>query len=410
MNAEQLLALNAVKRRQSIFLSGSAGTGKSFTLGEIIRWAHSEKLEIGVTASTGCAAYLIRGRTIHSYLGIGLAKKTARELAEYVKSKKPFIVAKIKGLDILVIDEISMISSELMDKISEFLSIITGNPKPFGGIQIVLTGDFAQLKSVDGKYCFHSAEWKRANIENVVLTQIMRQDKDEVFKRMLEELRWGLCTKESLKLLRSLKHTVFKNGIIPTILYSTNIDVDTVNQRKYTDLLENGARQQSYKTTYSSSYASKSWASSIKIPEKTDVCVGAQVVLTWNVSQDDGLINGSRGVVTALTPKGPQVKFVSGLEVVIEPVKILQDEDVDTWVSFIPLKLAYALTIHKSQGMTLDAVIIDLGDSIFEYGQAYTALSRARSLDSIRIISVKRESFKTHKEVVEFYGVNKASP
>jgi ATP-dependent DNA helicase PIF1 len=235
----------------------------------------------------------------------------------------------------------------------------------------------------------------------------MRQEKDEYFKHILEELRWGLCKKDTLKVLRSLKNTSFKNGIIPTILYSTNVDVDAVNNGKYNELVEGGASRHVYKTTYSSSQEAKSWASSIKIPEKIDMCVGAQVVLTWNVSQDDGLVNGSRGVVTAVTPSGPLVKFVSGIEVAIDPIKITPEDsndDKDIWVSFVPLKLAYALTIHKSQGMTLDAVVIDLGDSIFEYGQAYVAISRARSLASIRVLSVKSASFRTHKDVVAFYN------
>lgn len=406
MNKEQLEAFDLVKKGKNLFITGAGGVGKSFLLSHIVQWAKDKGLEIAVTASTGCAAYLIQGRTIHSYLGIGLAKKSARELADYVRWKKPFILSKLKALQILMIDEISMINDELFEKISEFLSIIRGCALPFGGLQIILCGDFAQLPPTNGKYCFLSKEWIRSKIEMKTLTQLMRQSDDDRFRRILEELRWGICSKETKMVLQSLKNTKLrKNGIIPTILYSMNVDVDSINEHKYSELIEAGAEQMCYKTTFS--VPGKAWAASIKIPEQINLCVGTQVVSTWNMSQDNGLVNGSRGVVTSVTKRGPMVRFTSGLEALIEPMKVIQDDNETSWISFIPLKLAYALTIHKSQGMTLDAVVLDLGDSIFEYGQAYTALSRARSLDTVRIVSFKKSSFRTHEDVMKFYGKEK---
>lgn len=404
MNAEQQAAFNEVQKGSNIFLTGSAGTGKSFTLNAIVRWARSKGLDVAVTASTGCAAYLLSGRTIHSYLGIGLAKKSAKELYDYIKHKKPFILSKLRSLDVLVIDEISMINEELLSKISEFLGLVRGSSKAFGDIQIILSGDFAQLPSIEGTYCFHSKEWKRAAIITHNLVVLMRQNNDERLREILEELRWGMCSNNTIQTLTGLKHTKFPSGIIPTVLYSMNVDVEKVNNKKFTALLEKGADHRTYKTTYAPHVHVKEWASSIKIADAIHLCVGAQVVLTWNLSQADGLINGSRGVVTHVTDKGPKVKFTSGVDVVIEPYKIVQDDNPDSWISFVPLKLAYALTVHKSQGMTLDAVVLDLGDSIFEYGQAYTALSRVRNLESIRILNVKAKSFKTHKDVLAFYG------
>ncbi len=403
MNNEQLYAFSQSQKRKNIFITGAGGCGKSFTLNHIIKWAKERRIECAVTASTGCAAYLIQGRTIHSYLGIGLAKKTAKELADYIKYKKPFIVTKLKVLEMLIIDEISMINAELFEKISEFLSIIRGSSKAFGGVQIILCGDFAQLPPTDGKYCFLSEIWNKSNIETITLKTMMRQSNDQRFQEILEELRWGLCSKDTLLLLKSLKNTQFKNiGITPTILYSMNVDVDSINNGKYNELIEKGADNRTYNTT--TSVAGKSWALSLKIPEKIDVCIGAQVVLTWNVSQDDGLINGSRGVIIDFDFTGPVVRFVNGQERIIENIKIVDQDDPALTISFMPIKLAYALTIHKSQGMTLDSVILDLGDSIFEYGQAYTAISRVRNLESIKIIDVKRKSFKTHKDVLAFYN------
>lgn len=404
MNSEQLEALELVKKGKNIFLTGSAGTGKSYTLQNIIQWARSQYLEFSVTASTGSAAYLIRGRTIHSYLGIGLGQKSSQELYEYIRSKKPFIANKLRKLNILIIDEISMIDNVLFDKISEFLSLIRKNKKPFGGLQIILSGDFAQLPSITGKYCFLSDTWNNANIKVVTLKTLVRQNNDDIFKNMLEELRFGKCTKESLEILKNLSKKEFTHDIIPTILYSLNQDVEKINEKKYKELLLSGAKEKTYKTTYSKNGYSKEWSTSIKIPEFINLCIGAQVVLTWNISQEDGLINGSRGIITGMDKLGPKVKFSSGQELIIEHFKIVQEDNSDCWVSFMPLKLAYALSIHKSQGMTLDAVQLDLGSSIFEYGQAYTALSRVRDLNSIKILDVKAESFKVHKDVLLFYS------
>jgi ATP-dependent DNA helicase PIF1 len=410
MNKEQLNAVERVKLGNNIYLSGVGGSGKSYTLTNIVNWAQSNQKQIATTASTGTAAYLIKGRTIHSYLGIGLGKKSAEELAVYVKYNRPYIVKKLRTLDILIIDEISMINDELFDKISKFLQIIRNCAKSFGGIQVILCGDFAQLPPTERtqkKYCFLSAEWDRSSIEVITLTQMMRQQYDLVFQKMLTELRFGICSDESIKILKKLKKTKFEerdDGIIPTILYSMNVDIDKINNSKYNELIDNGAKKQLYTATFSSS--GEHWAKSIKIPERIELCVGCQVVLTWNLSQDDGLINGSRGVVIAIDKNGPTVHFANGKEILIEMTKIENEDDSNCWVSFVPLKLAYALTIHRAQGMTLDLVIIDLGESIFEYGQAYTAISRAKNLDSIKLLDFKSSSFRTHKDVIKFYENN----
>jgi ATP-dependent DNA helicase PIF1 len=403
MNAEQVAAFDKVKLRKNVLLTGAGGTGKSFVLKHVIKWCREQAIEHAVTASTGCAAYLISGRTIHSYLGIGLADKPASDIASYVLSRKPFIANKLRKLDLLIVDEISMINDQLLEKIDEYLRIIRKCNDPFGGIQLVLCGDFAQLPPTNGRFCFKSPIWKKSQIEIVVLQEMMRQTDDLRFQKILSDLRWGICTKETLAILEGLKNTEFdtNNGIVPTILYSKNINVDDINEKQYTKLVDDGAKQEAYPTKYSP--LGKMWATSIKVPEKVMVCAGAQVVLTWNLSQDEGLINGSRGVVVSVSKLGPVVRFVNGMERLIEYVSIHQEDDKNLQISFMPIRLAYALTIHKSQGMTLDAVVLDLGKSIFEYGQAYTALSRTRRLENIKITDVRASSFKTHADVHNFY-------
>lgn len=402
MNDKQQYAYEAIIKGDNILLTGSAGTGKSFVMSQVIKWARDNEKKIGITASTGLSAYLIRGRTIHSFLGIGLAKNSPEVMAHTVMKKNKPLMKRLLALHILLIDEISMIDAELLDKISIYLSIIRNNPAPFGGVQVIFSGDFAQLPPIYRKYCFESQSFKEANIQVILLEELVRQEGDAVFKDILEELRWGNCTKHTLKILKTLYKTEFSGNVTPTRLYSHNIDVDKINEKEFQKLIENGAETVTYKTTYSNHPFAKSWADGMKVPETVKLCVGAQVYITWNLQQP-GLMNGTRAVVLIVSQNGVTIQLINGEKVVIEPYMVTSEEDDKITTTFMPLKLAYAISIHKSQGMTLDAVEIDLGDKIFEYGQAYTALSRARSLTSVRLISVKATSFKTHPKVKEFY-------
>jgi ATP-dependent DNA helicase PIF1 len=405
MNDNQQRAYEAIIKGENILLTGSAGTGKSFVMTQVIKWAKANEKKIGVTASTGLSAYLIRGRTIHSFLGIGLGKQSPELMAQMATKKNKLLVKRLLALHILLIDEISMIDAELLDKISIYLSIIRNNPEPFGGIQVIFSGDFAQLPPISRKYCFESQTFKNANIQVIMLEELVRQEGDMLFKDILEELRWGVCTKHTLKILKTLYKTEFSCNVTPTRLYSHNVDVDKINDEEFKKLIKNGAETITYNTTYSKHAFAKAWADGIKVPESVNMCVGAQVYITWNLQsiEQQGLMNGTRAVVLSVSQKGVTIQLVNGEKVVIEPYTLVCEEDENIMTTFMPLKLAYAISIHKSQGMTLDAVEIDLGDKIFEYGQAYTALSRARNLSTVRLLSVKASSFKTHPKVKEFY-------
>lgn len=402
MNTKQQEVFSLVQQGHNVLLTGPAGTGKTYTMKHIIDWAHSRYKKTGVTASTGMAAYLLQGKTIHSFLGIGLGSKPASQLSAIVKSKNVALWNKLRTLDILIIDEISMIKDELLDKISDFLSIVRGqNTKPFGGVQMILCGDFCQLPPVDGQFCFQSDSWKKANMKICVLEELVRQSGDIAFQDMLQKLRWGNCTADILKKLKGLKNTQFQ-GVMPTKLYSVNVDVDKINREEFEALKnDTGAAEVQYSTRYSTNPNTDAWCKSIRVPENIVLCPGAQVMITWNMGPD--LVNGTRCVVVRCTADGPVIRLLNGQEILIEYIKITSEDDEGIYCNFIPLRLAYAISIHKSQGMTLDAVEMDLGDSIFEYGQAYTALSRARSLDSVRITKVKASSFRTNPTVKKFY-------
>lgn len=385
-----------------MLLTGQAGTGKSFTLCEMTKWARLGGKALGITAMTGSAAVLIGGRTLHSFLGIGLGKKSAKELASWILRKAPHIARRVRALDVLIIEEVSMLEADLLDKISELLCILRGVSESMGGLQVLLLGDFTQLPPINGNYCFKSAVWPQLAIQVVELTQIMRQKDDDDFKQILEEVRWGNCSKTTLTRLRKLRSTKFSGGILPTVLFARNVDVDSINDKKYKELVDNGAQVASFGTQYSNDQA-RTWAASCKIPDALSLCIGAQIVITWNISTEEGLVNGTRGVITNFSEKGIFVALKDGRTVLIEYTTVTSEESKNVWITFMPVKLAWAITIHKSQGMTLDAVVLALGD-VFEYGQAYTALSRVRNLASIRILSVDTDSFKTHPDVITFYG------
>lgn len=402
LNNKQLEALHNVKIGKNIFITGSGGSGKSTCLKSIINRAQENDINLGVTASTGAAAFLINGRTIHSFLGIGLGNDTALKLASKTLATNELVYTRISTLKILIIDEISMISAELFKKISEYLCIIKKNNKPFGGIQIVLSGDFCQLPPINGDYCFTSDVWKLANIEMIILEELMRQQNDIEFQNILQELRWGNCSESTLEILKSLKDTTFSDDIVPTKLYSTNINVDKINNIEFEKLLKSGAKKNIYKNKYSKHNDTKKWSESIKQPKYVELCIGAQVLVTYNIDQD--IINGTRGCITSMNTNTINIKLVNNDIVTIPYVKMISAENDKIYVQFMPLKLAYALSIHRCQGSTLDAIEIDIGKSIFEYGQAYVSLSRAKSLKSIKILDVNIKSFKTHPLVKEFYN------
>jgi ATP-dependent DNA helicase PIF1 len=402
---EQQQAISVFHDGGNMFITGPAGTGKSFVLHHLIRIARAKYSDVGVTASTGLAAFHLKGRTIHSFLGLGLGKKSPEVIVAQMRKNKP-LLNRLKRLQVLFIDEISMIDAELLDKISSVLCMVRERSTnvPFGGVQMVFCGDFCQLPPVQGEYCFLADTWKAARIHICMLNTLVRQDGDCEFQRILGELRWGVCSKDTLEVLRGrIVPADDSSHVRPTLLYSKNIDVDEINTQVFTSLVEKGATHINYTTKYTSHPFIKQWATSLRIPESVDICINAQVLITHNSTTDSSIVNGTRGVVSNINKDSVEVELVNGERASIGYVTIEHDDVENAKVTFMPLRLAYAITIHKSQGMTLDAVEMDLGKSIFEYGQAYTALSRAKSLDSVRILSVTARSFKTDPRVVEFY-------
>jgi ATP-dependent DNA helicase PIF1 len=408
LSSEQLSVVDYVNQGRNVLLTGPAGTGKTMTLMHIINGADERGIHIGVTAMTGAAAYLLGGRTLHSFLGIGLAKKSPQELARQLKIKFAPKCKTIRLLDLLLIDEVSMMNDKLLELISEYLSLVRNDPNPFGGLQLLLCADFAQLPPISGKYAFLSPLWPELSLETIVLTKVFRQNEDLEFATMLNRLRWGGCTAEDFATLVARKDVTFGANVTPTRLYSRNADVDRVNKEAFDRLVETHVPR-TYYTVYGASPSktkhSMFYGDSCGIPSEVVLCLGAQVVVTANVDAAKGVLNGTRGVITFMRREGVEIERVNGDRVVVGYMETSADDDPSIRVKHMPLKLAYAVSIHKSQGMTLDCVEMDLGNSVFEYGQAYTALSRARSLNSVKIVDVSKRAFKAHDEVLKFYGM-----
>lgn len=403
LNEKQREAFEKIITGKNVFLTGKAGSGKSYLIKRIIEHYKINGLKLGVSATTGISALQIKGRTVHSLLGLGIGSKSAIELFTRNRRKFPKLIKDIRAMSALIIDEISMMSAEFLTTISEYLVLVRGANAPFGGLQIIFCGDFCQLSPVSGDYCFKARVWGDANIEVVELTESMRQN-DEYFRKILDELRFGICSDETFIMLRSLKNTKFPDGIEPTILYARNADVDMLNTSKLVDLMNIGVYTRTYKAKIGEDELSKTWMESLRIDDEIMLCEGCQVMLTVNLNVEAGLVNGSRGVVCEVLDEIVRVKFITGK---VEDISyyVLKDEiDENLSVSYIPLRLGYALSVHKSQGVTVDALCIDLGASIFACGQGYTGLSRARNLESIRVMNISKVAFKVSPSVLAFYG------
>lgn len=414
LSPEQRQAFFHIKQGESIFLTGSAGTGKSFCIDHIIGWISETKSRsrVGLTSTTGCSALLIGGVTIHSFLGIGLAVGSAEILARDTMIKKKKIYNLLNKLELLIIDEISMMSLDLFDKISKYLSIIRKDDSPFGGLQLLLTGDFCQLSPVKSDmYCFESVLWNELNLKTVELNKSFRQS-DEKFIKILKELRFGDCSNETYNTLKLYKNRTYEDDIIPMKLFSTNRAVDKCNDEELLKLIKINKQKLVYKIKYPSITAAKLADITKKnnINPSLTLCVGCQVMVTYNVSLADGIVNGTIGRISYMNNDSVTIYvFKTKKEFIIEYIPYVEStihgDNIISNVLFyyLPLKLSYASTIHKVQGQTIDYLEVDLGSSIFTCGQAYTAISRIKKIEDINITRLSRASFMCDPKVLDFY-------
>lgn len=422
LNEKQQEAVNLVADGKNVFITGPAGVGKSLVIQKIEEWAGENGKRVSVTAMTGVAAANVGGSTLHSWASIGLGKHEPRKHAFYVKKSKPTL-DRYSHTDILIIDEVSMADYEYISTLNSVVKIVRNKiHKAFGGIQLVLCGDFFQLGPVQKNkdkttFLFQDPVWNDLVDDTVHLTQVYRQTQSD-FINTLHRLRVGDVDDSIVNMLRATKDHKLANdkGIRPTILFCRNCDVDAINRKNLDDL--KGESVKFINSDYFEDGESrKLFENSFTLPTTMELKVGAQVMLLVNKDVLGGLVNGSRGVVTEIYNHGHEehpsggvrVLFANGRDEVIKEVKQVFRYDCDNMDAperayriQVPLKLAYALTIHKSQGMSIDYLEIDM-TGCFAHGQAYVALSRATSFDTLRVTNFNKKCIITSEVVKNFY-------
>lgn len=399
--------------KKNIFLSGSAGTGKSFCIEKLCEFLEEVRHPLGITSTTGVSALNIGGSTVHSWAGIGLADDDGMALLDKVSNNKK-ATNRIKNSKLLIIDEISMASSSLLDKIDIVCQFIRNCEAPFGGLQVVFVGDFCQLPPVfnkfeEEKFAFESDAWKHAKITTINLTEIVRQNNDPLFAKFLNEVRFGIST--GIDILSPCYDRQFPDdGIFPVRLFCKNYNVDQYNHDKLDELV---SREKTY---YPVDDAPEQWVKFLdkncRAPSPLTLKVGAQVMLLVNLDVAGGLVNGSVGVVEKLYDSSVVVRFINGTfpiepfewEIKQNEVNVLGETKKVKVASRkqIPLRLSWANTIHKVQGATLDRAEVDASEA-FACGQTYVALSRIRSLESLRLKKFNPNKITANKKCLDFY-------
>lgn len=422
LTPKQQEAWNAMVSGKNVFLTGKGGAGKTFLI-SLFKKKFGTTKNIAITSMTGVSAIVLGGVTMHSYLGIGLGTGTFEELLEKIM-KNSKAKQRWKSVNTLFIDEISMLSPDLFDKL-EMIARVIRKPErllhenaesyPFGGIQLILSGDFLQLPVVNGNdtFCFEAESWSKCIDKVVCLNQSMRQNGDPEFEKVLDDIRFGNVTKEVKDLLNSRINIELKNdfGIKPTRIYTVNRDVDAMNEKELDKLAETNPDFYEYKmevTFYEfvpdRESAIEKYRKNSLAPEKLQLCVGAQVMLVYNMDVENGLANGSRGVVVNFIEGIPVVKFVNGQQRVVDyhSWEIEEGRKKLARITQVPLKLAWSITVHKSQSITLDYAEVDLSN-VFEFGQAYVALSRVKNKEGLSILNIKFDTIRAHPKAIEFY-------
>ncbi|XP_063386502.1 ATP-dependent DNA helicase PIF1 [Cydia fagiglandana] len=403
LNPEQQRVLEACLGGKNVFFTGSAGTGKSFLLKRIVA-ALPPDVTIA-TASTGVAACHVGGTTLHAFAGIGDGSGSIEHLCEKAM-KLPLVAQKWRKCKHLIIDEISMVDGAFFEKLEAVARHVRRNDKPFGGIQLILCGDFLQLppvveKGQTGKrFCFQTACWDKCIQLCYELKQVHRQ-KDQEFISILNSIRIGRVTKEiSDRLVGTARQKIESDGILATRLCSHTNDSKMINNSKLQDL----EGEEKVFTSQDSDNASKTLDMQTIAPSKLILKIGAQVMLLKNINVNSGLVNGARGVVVRFEEGYPVVRFKNKKEYTARSERWYVKNASGSLLCRrqIPLNLAWAFSIHKSQGLTLDCVEMSLS-KIFEAGQAYVALSRAQSLDTLRVLDFDSRHVWADTSVLEFY-------
>lgn len=423
LKTEQVCHL-VFRQRANIFLTGVGGTGKTYTLKRICKLAPTFRRQYAITAPTGRASCLFEnGQTIHSFSGLKLAKvKKEQLLADFKEHKKVPGEKNWRAIDLLILDEVSMLGASLMEKLDICARLARRRNEPFGGLQLVFSGDFLQLQPVFDKFAFTSPIWNRLNFRTIEMTVPVRQNEDIVYFHLLNRIRTATHTERDLRLLQSRMIEYDPELLIkPTEIYARNIDVERINQEEFKKVphpieytftaqdsvvekvVINKVKTYQPTTKISLERAREKLESALlrQCPTVVELKPDVQYILTVNLDVKAGLVNGARCVYLG----SGHFAFRK-----TDMVKILTH---DFFFSLggglyltrkqLPLKIGYATTVHSSQGMTLDLAKMDLGKEVFSAGMSYVALSRVKTLDSLFLTNFDPRKIRSSEQALEFY-------
>lgn len=396
----------------SVFLTGAPGAGKTYVLNEFIHRAQRRGKRIAVTASTGIAATHISGSTIHSWSGLGIKDSLSEWDLENLHNNDR-LIKRYNSVDILVIDEISMLHGKRFDMVDQVCKLLRDNDKPFGGLQVVVVGDLFQLPPVSRgneviDFAHTSRAWRELDPKICYITEQHRQTEiGDGLLDLLEAMRRGDINEMHEELLRNRIGKRPGEGVVATKLYSHNTDVDSINSRQLAAL--DGPKHTYRMATSGSKAKIEQFVKTLLAPEELTVAEGAEVMFVVN-DYAQGFANGTRGRVVDFAHGQPVVQLQSGKEIVVESHEwnLTEDGKIRATATQLPLRLAWAITIHKSQGMSLDGAYMDLSRS-FTPGMGYVALSRVRSIGGVYLVGINNMALQLHPDIYEFDSELRAS-
>ena len=439
LSREQEIAFDKFKRGENLFITGPGGTGKTALISQLVSWSKMHGKKLQVCALTGCAAVLLNcnARTLHSWSGIKTARGERDKIIHSVVNNRK-LSKEWRKTQILIVDEVSMMSRKIFDIIDQIARIIRCCDRPFGGMQVIFTGDFYQLPPVGtagepdtNEFCFQSENWyKTFSLENHIELRTIFRQTDPLYIRILDQIRRGELEEANIQILQSyVKREYAEKNFSPMKLFPVRSKVEYVNTAMFNKLTEDQVlfpinirnscktyldtgkeidaetRQMCAKLTKLQVDAEiEKMIANYGCPHSLALKKGAVVMCTVNLDMDLGICNGSQGIITDIRNGVPYVNFGNGVNKPIE-MHFWQSEDYPTIaIGQIPLCLSWAMTIHKIQGASLKMAEIDIGFTIFEYGQTYVALSRIRSLEGLYLSAFNPHRIKANPLVKEFYG------
>ncbi|MFA7216780.1 MAG: AAA family ATPase [Candidatus Paceibacterota bacterium] len=398
-------ALDILKMGKNVFLTGPAGSGKTYVLNSYINYLKKSGVDVAVTASTGIAATHLGGQTIHSWSGLGVKDTlTDRDIEDLMQ--KSYLYKRFERTKVLIIDEISMLHHFRLDLIDWICRQFKRSEKPFGGMQVVLCGDFFQLPPVsrgvvfESEFAWKSDAWQRAELSICYLSEQHRQ-KDKEYLSILNEIRANKVSKETRRILENRLGKDLEFDSEPTRLFTHNIDVDQINN-KHLDLISSPIKKFEM-ISKGSDHLSETLKKSCLSPEILNLKLGAKIMFTKN--HPEGLyVNGTLGEISDFNSFGdPVVKTPKGTIINVSQTtwQIEEEGKVKAEIVQYPLRLAWAITVHKSQGMSLDTMEVDLSKS-FVRGMGYVALSRVRSLSGMKLLGLNDLAVEVDPEVLDW--------